>query len=436
MVSGAEIVIDLGDGWRDQPLPADRPSRTVPRPGIAAVVALATVLGVGASAAPPPAPLTEVAVVAGQSGWLAIHGDTLLIQPDRAITAYDVTTGTRRWTLDPGNVAVGAGWELTSRWLLMSWQDPDPASSAGPPDLPGDGPVPQTVAIDLMTGARHWHGEGWPMQLPGNTVLFTREGGVGRPMDFRNLDTFDLRWSMPQPFAYEADPGRIAIHALGRDGVFTERDLTTGAVRRTGSLPPPAGDFAWVSIVDDRLLVRVGTSPVFDEMPGSKEFWYDLASLTPSAPPEWPFLIDCGPVWCGQHTLDEQTAPSVLDRQTKKVRWTLPARGYLISTVAGLVFIDTTRSATGDPVKAILDERTGAVLHDLSGWQMVREDSATIQALMRPNIKAGTTDLALLTPSGLRMLGVLPYISPGCVSGGHTIACRDVAGQVHLLRFS
>ncbi|SDT05644.1 outer membrane protein assembly factor BamB family protein [Actinoplanes derwentensis] len=330
-------VIDLGD--LSEP---DRPGPPVhQRRGFAVAVAAAACLGTLHSV-----PTGEPAV---RTLWTAPVTRTLFAQADRdtvwtlravdgggELTAYDLATGSVRWTrpTEPAAVAAESFSVLPAAGLLL---------------------VHDTV-LDAATGARLWQPAGSVEAHTAGTVLLRER----RPNGLRLVNARDgtTIWQrrMDRAGAVGVRSGIIAVDT----GELTLLRYDDGTPLLSRSLLRQGEEEPYFSFAGDNVLVEARSGNTFTVTA------YRLDTLAESWRAEMDgggLVQDCGPVVC----LSGRRGISGIDPGTGVRRWALPA-GHGIWSALGNRIVTSRDPRTSDegrqPLVSVIDARTGQRLGD------------------------------------------------------------------------
>jgi PQQ-like domain len=437
-----EQIIDLDRG-RDL-LESPDPSR--PRRGPWRLIGFVTMLALclaslGAARRPPAPPFTHLGFIVRPVGSspmqgpeeIALVGEILLARKGSQLIAFD-PDGRQRWEVpmegeEPANLTyrMWRGNLLVRRDLMIRYSDEYPGRSAG-----------GTVALDPATGAERWRVDGGVMEAA--DVVVVDDGGHERI--YRSLPS-DLLWTMPPALASTVDAKGGAIFAVTEEGVLTEYDLRTGAVRGTGNVEVPHTTSTYepargprreaisIEVSGDRILLRAQPYGIYFGDGSPLVRVYDRATLLPASTPLalFDFTVNCGPVICAY--AGEQV--SILDAEELTELWQVP-RGDYPQWNGSMMVVP---GVSGDAPARVVDPRTGRTLMTLDRWRfLVQRDIPPdltwfIQAL--PN---GRTSVAVLEPSGLRVLGSLPEPVVDCQANERLIACVAPDGRIDVWRAS
>ncbi|MFC6023330.1 PQQ-binding-like beta-propeller repeat protein [Plantactinospora solaniradicis] len=394
MESRATVLIDLGTerGLPDVETPPSSESRRISARWSAGLLVVLLVL-FGVTAADPPhgglRPGGNLAVPAGSTFFVA--GDVLLVSAGPAgrpnsLTAYDLPSGTRRWTVSAATASRHHA-ELVGDAILIG-------------ELDSVGRRTVTTARSARTGEVWWSRPGRVLRVPGSSLgLGVSEvrsvSGAGRRLEGDveavDLGTGIVRWRLPlsstavvQPVP--GDPARVLIL---HDNVTAElRDLGTGDLVSSGRLPP--ADYAQSNprVIADRLVLRHpagrGFSVTGYDLPGLTQRWTHPGGEPGEA------VRDCQGLAC----LDGETRVMALDPASGTERWTR-ARP--------------------------------------PGWHSIVWSP---DILLRPDAYRGQSLLAVAEGSALRILGALPAGVVDCRAGPASLVCRTAPDRLGVWRLS
>ncbi|MFI6760690.1 hypothetical protein ACIBF5_16310 [Micromonospora sp. NPDC050417] len=340
-------------------------------------------------------------------------GDVVLIRVFRHGVAYttgiDAATGAIRWSV-PGQVEVLADGRtgMTSEDVFAAdarLVDPSRPVSNVYYDAPSgrsylDPPVGQVVhLIDLGSGAPLWN------SAPLGMVISTRLPVVADRPDAESM----LVVMTPE--------GRVEL-----------REARTGVVRR--SLPVVGPWTPTVRIVGDLLLVQRGASDVTG---------YALDTLTP----RWTQKLSRQNVVvaaCGEHPCVQNESGSwPLDPATgeETVAETPPTRTpTTIILHNGGLSIELDMEHGG--LLRTVDPATGGTVAGLSGWNFMAYAAADGPVLLTRGTGAeGPTWFGLIEPGAteVRLLGRVPGQAHECQLAANVIACKGRPDVIHLWRY-
>ncbi|BCJ69971.1 PQQ-binding-like beta-propeller repeat protein [Polymorphospora rubra] len=412
--------------------PAVRHRRTV-LAGLAALLVLAT----GGGAPPPEPAFAEVATVPiSPMHHYVLAGDALysaeldLATARRVVTAYDLRTGTVRWTSPVGPSS--ASDRLGLNVELAVWP-------GGTQLLVGNNDE-FTSGVDPETGEVRWStrpaiifssggvGLGEDDGPPGHRPS-PGSGPAGRFMRGVDLDTGRELWAMESVIA-----GRFAAGATGTVLVVETmgpgievRDVRTGAVRAT--LPTRPGELVIDGgSVGDLLIVHHEEALAGYAVDTLEQRWR-------VARPGLAFAAPCGPHVC----LHGKNRLTVLD----------PADG---TELGGFPVDGSTQVLAGDraghllvleriddrPWSHRLVDRYGRTLLDLPGWEgTAAADDGARQVLVQVDDVWRWSSFALLESesASLRFLGSVPYPVEDCRSNRTYVACQVDRDTVRVWRY-
>ncbi|MEE6261754.1 outer membrane protein assembly factor BamB family protein [Plantactinospora sonchi] len=395
MESRTIAVIELGDdrGLPDDDSPPSPGSRRTAARWRAGLLLVLLLLLCVTAASPPRGALLPggtVDVPAGSTFFVA--GDLLLVSvggngPDGGspnLTAYELPTGARRWTV-PADPAGRHFADLVGDVLLIA-------------EVGAVGRGPVTTARSVRTGELRWRRPGRVLRMPDSTIgLGVWEvrslSGAGRRVEGAveavDLVTGRVRWRLPlsstavvQPVS--GDPPRVLVV---HDNVTAELyDLDTGRLVGVGRLPP--ADYAQNNprVIGERLVLRHphrgGFAVTGYDLPGFTTRWSRPGGRATEA------IRDCGGLAC----LDGESQVIALDPETGAERWT-----------------------RARPI----------------GWHSIVWSP---DVMIRPDAYEGRTLLAVADGEALRIIGTLPTDVVDCRAGATALACRTAPNQLGLWR--
>lgn len=419
-------VIELGDLGSPPagPLPRARsPFRA--RPGLAALLLLVTLAGLGA-AAPPAKPLVRQLWTAGleDSDGITFTGDALYLARKTEIIAYDLATGSVRWRRErPADAE-----------QLSSFVAADGMVQLGGP--PAYAPVPGRVGsamaypaalivLDAATGAERWRTPGEVVRSDPDEVLVADRDDHGELHALRMVGARDgvARWEQPLT-------GTLDARMSGSLIVTTTLAGDIGTYRATDGKPLVRRHLdgsddrlnTTLMITGERLLVT-RTDPR-----GATITAYrldDLTALWNRRALKTSYLTDCGPVLC----LSEGAEVTGLDPASGAAQWRLTGRGGVNVAGPGRLLAYSTAD---QPTQVVVDAATGRVLGSpRRGWPVAASGPPVL-------LRAGTGDparsvISRVDPVSGRIttIGTLP--TPGdlpCYASGRFLLCRRPDGLV------
>lgn len=416
-------VIDLGAEWAVEPAQPTRPRRG-PTVLAAAVVCEALLASTMTAAAPAPEPrLTELARWAEPQAVLVAGAgaDTLLVHTPDRIAAYDAADGSRRWSL-PG----------TTDWV----HDFGDVLVVGITRLENTSAEPQfafadAVAVDRSTGQVRWRAVAYLEQVAG--LLVSYSGHPERPVaQVHDPATFALRWRVAAGRSFVLDRWGSAVWELATDGGLVERDLATGAVRRSARVRLPAGTRVAVLASRD----AIGIAGYRFDANGVEEragvLWYARADLAAaSAENRWPWETDCGAGTSCAYPYDNGP-PYLIDSATGAPIRPLDGTSQ-VGSPAGLLLFDE----GGEPrteIRARLEPTGHRPRTDVAGWRVLSMTGQVARIIGHDDGDPFATHVAELTADGLRPLGREPHGLVQCAAVPHAVACTTKAGEVVIWR--
>ncbi|GIF97975.1 hypothetical protein [Catellatospora citrea] len=416
-------VIDLGADWAVEPA-----QPTLPRRG-STVRAAAAVCGVllactMTAAAPAPEPrLTELARWAEpQALLLATAGaDTLLVHTPAGVTAYDAADGRRRWSL-PGST----DWVHDVGDVLVLGFSRLENTSAQPQFAYAD-----AVAVDRSTGRVRWRAEAYLEQVAGMLVSFS--GNPERPVaQVHDPATFALRWRVAAARSFVVDRWGSAVWELAADGGLVERELATGAVRRSARVRLPGGTRVAVLASRDAIGIvgyRFDAGGIEEH---AEVLWYDRADLAATgAENRWAWEADCGAGTSCAYPYDNGP-PYLVDSATGAPIRPLEGSSH-VGSPAGLLLFDD-GGEPGTEIRARLEPAGHRARTDVAGWRVLSMTGQVARILGHEDGDPFATHVAELTADGLRPLGREPHGLVQCASVPRAMACTTKAGEVVIWR--
>ncbi|NES12916.1 MULTISPECIES: PQQ-binding-like beta-propeller repeat protein [Micromonospora] len=428
-------LIELGEmphgDEADPPAGPRRPPAPAVRVVALGLVALLTLAGaVPAPRQPPGAPVpappgATFLIVAGR--LVVADGPGTVGGSGRVVTGHRLPDGQQRWRflLPAGDHVLGLG---TLAGLLLVTSSP-----AGAGDT-------VTVVLDPESGAERWRQSGYPAQTQAGGLLFEtpRADGSGT---IRSVDpaTGRARWSLPLPgngVAYrDGDHGVTEIVLVSADGRVAVYDAGSGALRRTGRVPPAIDrvSYRFTQVVADLLLVDGADDAGPASPPPSRELnpvtAYGLDRLerrwtvpVPARVPAW--FADCAGVVCLQGQLP---GLRVYDPVTGRQLWS--DEHWLGATPVGDRLLAAAPAVGLEVELAALDPVTGRVLARFGRWRLAGDRSASRQLGLRRLPGDRTLVATLDVPAGqVRIRAVLPGSWDECADAGTALVCLRPAG--------
>ncbi|MFG2055122.1 PQQ-binding-like beta-propeller repeat protein [Micromonospora sp. NPDC048930] len=416
-------VIELGEMPHGEEAEPPRAPRRPPAPVARVVglclVALLTLAGAAPAAGRPPG--TPVSAPQGAT-FLIVAGRLVVADGPgtvggwgRVVTGHRLPDGQPQWrfVLPTGDHVLGLS---TMAGLLLVTSSP-----AGAGDT-------ITTVLDPASGVVRWRESGYPVPTQPGGILFEtpRADGTGT---IRSVDPGSgrVRWSLPMPgngVAYrEGDRGVSEVVLVSADGRVAVHDAGSGALRRTGRVPP-AGDrvsYRFTQVVADLLLV--------DGSPGSVTA-YGLDRLdrrwsvpVPARVAAW--FADCAGVVCLQGQLPGIRA---YDPATGRQLW---ADEHWLGAIPIGDRLLAAAPAVGLEVElAVLDPGTGRTAARLGRWRLAgRDRSAPRQLGFRrlPGDRTLVGELDVLAGQA-RIRAVLPGSWDECADAGSALVCLRPSG--------
>lgn len=445
-------IIELDGDWdvleSPEPLRARRISRV--RSAGVIVLVLACLASLGAARRPPVPLLQLLGFVERHAGTPMTPSDfvimkgMLLAQRDGRLVVY-APDGRRRWEKSLA-VRDDEGYVNTRVWrdyLLVEQFVPEPAAEPG--IVVYD--TATTIALDPLTGAERWQIDGF-VQPAGDFALL-RHGSD--PVRVIGSLPSDVRWTVPPARALTVDIESEALFTVTTDGLLTEFDLGSGAVRGSGQIkvphvetPPgamPPGvpgypDEIWLEVFQDRIMLSAHLYGEYGPDTRAQTLTYERTTLRPvhSALDDFDFVHGCGPVVCAY----SRDRVAILDPLDLGLLWQPAIGNYPYWTGAAMLLTGESSSST-----RVVQPRTGAVLLDLDGWSPV-DDRRFIDA-PEPAAKPmwftkfappGRTLLARLEGERLNVISPLPSQVVHCQAEDNVIACAMSDGRTGVWRIN
>jgi hypothetical protein len=359
-------VIELGELTRDEqappPAPPVRLDRRLIREVTVVVIALLTVLGVTGSTSSvrhSVRPLWSTGYGEGDS--MTVDDTTLyagrLADGNATLTAYDLATGRKRWTVPAGGETVALR-PAVGGVLVM-------------PDATADVRIPQdngtfmvqtytssTIARDAGTGRALWTLPGDALETYPGSVLLGESDNHGSLTRLRVVGLRDgvTRWTTTvrgiDVWAVADAGGRPTRIVLGGpSGLLTVLDYADGSTLHSGPVSgqwPKIGDngvYAGLQVIGDRLVIsradnESNESTVY-RLDDFQELWQSDG-----------FVIDCGPVLCSMEATglvgrDPVSGRSLWRRSDLSGMWPLADGRFLGNGSSSLGPYQLVDSATG-----------------------------------------------------------------------------------------
>ncbi|MEU4619056.1 PQQ-binding-like beta-propeller repeat protein [Actinoplanes sp. NPDC023801] len=407
---------------------------------IRAVIAVVAMLALGGSGLPGRPVLNEVwSVPFSEMDTMTVLGDAVFLfrslPSGRAeLTAYDLASGTVRWTRSTGGE--------TPAWLT-------PLKRTGVLLVPGDEQLIERVmpdgslvnysyggtltAVDPVTGRQLWKHDGMQAAEEGSGTLLTLErDDTGRLTTLRLIGSRDgsVVWERPPPTGtenvvvqFDGDtPARVVtVTARGEVSLLAYADGTT---RATGRLPwqPPSmasGEGSQITTAGGLLMVLTNTETKSEVAAYDPA---DLHRLWSRTLPPWAYAETCGPLIClgaaGNFT-------AAVEPATGEQRW-----DFLGSPYPGLrLGADRLLITSGDsiPSNTVVDLATGRTIGSAaSGFLAFQEPDGGLILLrgLYPELTRNAVTRLDPATGRTRTLGAISASSRRfCDGGGRHIIC-------------
>ncbi|GAA4459193.1 outer membrane protein assembly factor BamB family protein [Phytohabitans houttuyneae] len=410
------MVIDLGMP-RDEVELAPRPLSLRQRRGMAALLALAALMGTGSAAAPKRSALVSVVIRATAADEVVVEGDALyLLRPSRGTVRAGLRTVTRYRLPDA----------TSPEWEARLYTD-GPLRGASLVDgtllAVADGGKVQTIAIEPESGQEVWRRSGWYHRTgPGHGLLQDYSPVVAQRLFNVDLATGNVRWSRQYSTDEQVLIDRDRLVHWDKAGIARLFDADSGALLATAHLP--FDQQMSVQIVGDLLLIP-GTSggrPVItaygrDRLDRRWQADIDLQNEFVSG--------ECGDALCVGSGNDEKLR--LVDIATGRTRWAAAGWGYAYRV--GPYLLAYGRGQSTNARAAVLDPTDGHVVGELGEW------SASLPAVggqmlgIRENgSRALVARLDPLVPA-VEVLGVLADVFQ-CQAAAVAVVCRRAGGSI------
>ncbi|GAA1385398.1 hypothetical protein [Catellatospora chokoriensis] len=417
-------VIDLGADWAAEPSQPTRPAVRRGSTALAAAVCGVLLACTMTAAAPAPEPrLTELARWAEpQTLLLATAGDdTLLVHTAAEVAAYDAADGRRRWSL-PGST----DWVYDAGDILVLGFSRPESTSAQPQFAIAD-----AVAVDRSTGRVRWRAAAYLEQVAGLLVSFS--GNPERPVaQVHDPATFALRWRVAAGRSFVPDRWGSAVWELAAGGGLVERDLATGAVRRSARVRLPAGTRVAVLASRDAIGIAGYRFDANGVEQRAEVLWYDRTDLTAAgAENRWPWEADCGAGTSCAYPYDDGPPYQIDSATGAPIR--LLEGSWHVGSPAGLLLFDD-GGEPGSVLRARLEPAGHRPRTDVAGWRVLSTTGQVARILGHEDGDPFATHVAELTADGLRPLGREPHGLVRCAAVPRAMACTTKAGEVVIWR--
>lgn len=416
-------MIELGEmphGEEDAPPPGPgRPPALGVRVAALCLVALLTLAGAAPAAGRPPG----VPVPAPQGASFLVVGARLVVADGpgtvggwgRVVTGHRLPDGRQQWrfVLPAGDHVLGLS---TLAGLLLVTSSP-----AGAGDT-------VTSVLDPESGVVRWRQSGYPVPTQPGGLLFEtpRSDGSGT---IRSVDpaTGRVGWSLPLPgngVDYRSgDRGVTEIVLVSADGRVAVHDAGTGALRRTGRVPPATDrvSYRFTQVVADLLLVDGAEGMVTAY--GLDRWDRRWTVPVPARVAAW--FADCAGVVCLQGQLP---GVRVFDPATGRQLWA--DEHWLGATRVGDRLLAAAPAIGLEVDLAALDPATGRTLARFGRWRLAGGDRSAprqlgFRRLPDDRTLVGTLDI----PAGqARIRTVLPGSWDECADAATALVCLRPAG--------
>jgi outer membrane protein assembly factor BamB len=238
-------IIDLGEVTATEFEPARPPARAfrhLIRPAVLAVVTLLVLVTATASALPQPPrglrPLWDTPLASADTTFLT--EDTVYVNrldddlDGGTLTAYDVATGTERWTADAGDLSDYPDLATAGGVLLQPFATAEAKIAGGTVLF-----TSTTVALDQATGARLWKRDAGRIHVAGDMVLLDEHDATGRSTRLRMVRLRDggTVWSRALTANGAVTASDDAVVTVDDHGGVTVLRWADGSVRSNGIVP-------------------------------------------------------------------------------------------------------------------------------------------------------------------------------------------------------
>jgi PQQ-like domain len=435
MVTERIIELDLEPGSPSGPPPPGR-AGALRLSGSALVVALCAAT-LGAAGRPPIPPFTHLGFVvpptpaslAERPADMTLVGGMLLVRRDFELIAF-APTGERLWATHFDDGLTSLSYRMWQGNLLVMMDSLIHYAGEG---YAGRATI-ETVALDPATGAQRWRVDGAVRQA-GDVVVV--DDGVHAKRVYRSLPS-DLLWTVPPSLASTVDAKGGAIFAITEEGVLTEHELRTGAVRASAKVEVPhvtgspgdgpRNELISIEVIGDLVLLRAERIIVFEEgLPQMRA--YDRATLRPAtnASNGFVLMVNCGPVVCAMR--GEQL--TILDPDDLSELWRAPP-GQFPYWNGSMMIVG---GQFAESFVRVLDPRTGRILITLDEWRPVEQwDLSPGRTWLTRPTASGVTSVGMLESTGLRVIGTLPMRLVDCQVDGLLLACTAPDARIEVWR--
>jgi PQQ-like domain len=442
-------IIELGGDWDLLEDPQPRPRWSVHRLRAVAAAALVLLcLAALGGAGRPQRPLFSLlgfvdrpsagARVLGPAE-LALVGGMLLAPRSNELRAYDPDGGLR-WIVrvDPtGRNRYLSFYMWRGNLVLEQGMIVEPAEGTFAGTV-----VATSVALDPGTGAERWRISGVLEPLGDLVVVHAR---TNEQRVYQSLPS-GLLWTIPPAQASAIVAKSNTVFTLSAEGLLTEYELHTGAVRGSGAVemphfdtpgsaePPGVGGYPQelaLEVFQDRIVLHARQYRDDEPLPRSATLSYDRATLRSAGSPMDRFdgALDCGPVLCG--VSGERV--SILDPSDLSLLWELPSGEYPYWTGTVLTVSGPARLAP----QRVVHPRTGAMVVNLDGWEAANDRRTVAERTITwftRLVPPHHTYVASVDGTGLHVVGSIPFHLTSCDTEGLLLACTIPDGRVGVWR--
>jgi hypothetical protein len=446
---GPIAVIDLGELPSGQ-ASHDAPARPWPRVRWALVALVSgLVLATVGGGVPAPRPLPMALLdVPTMSRVQAIEDRVFVIdslQPgertdDRMIAAYRLMGLQPLWRVDVPVSGEVAAITLVRDTLVLAG---DPGTANAQPDGPAAVEPPDSVGLDVATGAVRWRARGFFEAITGSgRLLLTsppansasapagpQPSGASIAVHVVEAETGRVVASYTRPadaltfHRYEGEPRyegeRLTLlGALLPSGHVELRDPDTGRILRSGQIGPATGTdgLRYAETVGDLLMVRDGTRVTA----------YGLDRLDR----RWTITLEAGQdggvIWCGDVLClygGNSQGISALEPQTGRVKWSNPSWPSVLPVGERLIAVESDPQRDGQRL-AVIDPETGHELRDLGEWQALHWNTPGGPVLGLRYDFTRAVVARLDAEPGPQILAVVHDVTRECWTNPPMLACR------------
>ncbi|MFC4067704.1 outer membrane protein assembly factor BamB family protein [Actinoplanes subglobosus] len=440
-------VIDLGDVSYSPDDPEDYRDgrRAIDRIRVSRAARVALVLLValflGGSGLPGPPVLREMwSVPFSEADSMVIGGDALYVRRSllgvSELTAYDLATGTIRWTRGTGPGPAWMGIEPRPQVLLLPGEEQVSEVRAEDGSSISFSYGGTLTALDPATGEALWERPGlqyW--DSPGDTMLMferVRDGSISWIRLVRTRDgstVWERRAAAGTDNVVVQFDGDVPTRVVTADpeGELTVLRYTDGTVVTSGIVPwtpmsYSTGAGTSLNAVAGRIIVAdTGLGPQLDESRVTAYRTDDLVKLWSRDTSGWPNVQDCGPVICLGTAQDQIEG---VEPETGAKRWGMPG-GQFVGTLPGTGNVLV--AGTDDkPLQTLVDAATGRVIGTGGSGGLLHHDPVDGSVtLLRGRELTSSAVSRLDTATGRST--TLGVVSGGnqryCIGEGRRIAC-------------